>query len=277
MVAGVSAPAQSVGDWQSRLVEHPLYLRGFWQENTLEFDALGKPMKPAHPGPLTLSGMDVTSVSIKGKEMTIRGHRVALVATASGRLERQTPESSTGIAFSLRKNNVFKAKEEMKVTIHADTQGSFEGPVKAVFADGLKEFSTSVPEYWSCYAQGYLAQDVPDQEAARTTSACLKTMGMDDEVLTSGDFRPPQLGTMPQLHFPPEVFELGLSGRCVARVLIGKDGVPRALQVLRPVGAGLDEELLQAESRAQYRPATIDGVAVTAAIDVPIDVVTKQD
>ena len=145
MVAGVSAPAQSASDWQSRLVEHPLYLRGVWQENTLEFDALGKPMKAAHPGPLTLSGIEVTSVSVKGNAMVIHGSRVALVATADGRLERQTPESSTGIAFSLRKNNVFKAKEEMKLTLHADAQGSFEGAVKAIFADGLKEFSTSVP------------------------------------------------------------------------------------------------------------------------------------
>ncbi len=276
MGSGVYTAAQDSGDWQRRLVERPLYLRGFWQENSLEFDAQGKPLKAAHPGPLTLSGMDVTSVSVKGNTMVLHGNRVALVATAAGRLERQAPESSTEIAFSLAKNKVFKAKEEMKLTIHADAQGSFDAAVKAIFADGLKEFATSVPVYWSCYAQGYFETDAPDTEAAHTTSECLKKMGLDDEVFTSGEYHPPHLVTMPKLHFPPEVFELGLSGRCVARVLIGKDGAPRALQLVRPVGAGLDEELLQAESRAQYRPATIEGVAVTAAIDVPMEIVTTH-
>ncbi len=51
--------------------------------------------------PLTLSGVDVTDIAINGKKLELRGDRVALVADANGRLQRQIPSDTTHIRLAL--------------------------------------------------------------------------------------------------------------------------------------------------------------------------------
>jgi hypothetical protein len=267
VAGGVFARAQDDSGWRKKLLERPLYLRGFWTENTLEFDAAGQPLKVAHPGPLTLSGIDVRSVSVKGTKMVISGNRIGLVAVAGGRLERRLITSTTLILPSLLKDKEFKAAEEMKLTVHADASGNFDAPLKAIFADGLAEFSTSVPEYWRCYANGYFAKEMSDTDATETTDACLRERGMDTEVRGGGEFSQTRIVSPSPMHAPSQAYELGVHGECVARLLISKEGVPVLLQIVRPVGAGLDEEVLQALSRYRFKPATLDGSAVRSAFD----------
>jgi hypothetical protein len=269
LCAGFRATAQSPAEWQERLVSRPLYLRGYWQEDTLEFDPAGVPIKTAHPGPFTLSGVDVTSVSIGNNTMVLRGYRVALTGQPNGRLERRTPESTTLIVSNLLNRN-FKAKEEMKLTLHADAQGSFAAPVAAVFADGLLDFAKHVPTYWLCYAEGYMQREVSDDEAAGLTEGCLRRTGLGNRTMQDSDYTPASVEKIASLVWPHQVAELRLSGKSVIRVLVGEDGLPRALQVVKPVGAGMDESLMQAEAKASYRSATRDGKAVASAMDVEL-------
>jgi hypothetical protein len=64
----VSIAAPAVGQspdsgWNARLVGKPLYLRGFWATNKLNFDSTGKPLGNPRVGPVTLSGVDGALVS----------------------------------------------------------------------------------------------------------------------------------------------------------------------------------------------------------------------
>jgi hypothetical protein len=261
---------ESAAQWQERLVGRPLYLRGYWQENTLEFDPAGKPMTAAYPGPLTLSGMDVTSVSIGGNTMVVRGNRVALTGQSNGRLERRTPESTTLILTNAL-NRHFKAKEEMKVTLHADEHGSFAASITAVFADGLMDFAKHVPLYWLCYAEGYMLRDVSDDVAAKITEGCLTRTGLNSRTVEDGDYIPARAEGIAPLTWPHQVAELQLTGKSDVRVLVSEDGTPRVFQIVKPVGAGMDESIMQAEARGRYRPATLNGKPVPGSIDMQLE------
>jgi TonB family protein len=70
--------------------------------------------------------------------------------------------------------------------------------------------------------------------------------------------------------------ELGVSGECDVRVTIGPHGVPVRFRVVRALGAGMDEEVLQSVSMSTFEPAMKDGAAVPADYDFRIRMKTKE-
>jgi TonB family protein len=268
---GAAAAGQSgaEGQMRDRLAGKALYLRGAWAADSLEFDGAGQAVGTPPAGPLTLSGVDVKSVSVKGKQMTIHAERVALVAGDKGRLERRAIYSTTIIAPSMRRGegNKFKAGEEMKLVVHADATGSFDAAMKAVFADGLAELATSVPVYWKCYAEGFFAQDVEQDVAQRTVDACVRTQSLPEE--EEEGYTPPEMGEVTP-HYTQAAAEMGVEGLSRVHFVVGTRGVPLRFQVMRAVGAGLDEATIQALAAAQYKPAMKDGVPVAGNMEYRI-------
>jgi TonB family protein len=52
------------------------------------------------------------------------------------------------------------------------------------------------------------------------------------------------------------------------RFTVTQQGIPVGFQVVRAVGAGMDEETLKAVSEFKFQPATMNGVPVTSDLDV---------
>jgi hypothetical protein len=261
---------QNEAQLRERLVRQPLYLRGFWMGRELEFDGaghlMGDPRKDGNvEGPVTLSGVDVTGVSVKGAVLTVHGERVALVADARGRLGRTGLFSTTSLVGTMLHRR-YKGKEEVKIIVRADQAGSFDPALKAVFANGLVELATSMPPYWSCYAQGYFAKDVPDVEAERIVNDCVQRDTPSDGADSS-----PEMTHAVQPQGTREAAELGVSGESRVHIVVTGRGVPTRFQVVRAVGAGLDESTLQALAQSTFAPATKDGVPVAAGLKFGID------
>ena len=61
-----------------------------------------------------------------------------------------------------------------------------------------------------------------------------------------------------------------INGSVLVYAVIGADGVPRQLRVVRSIGFGLDEKALEAVSRWFFKPGTKEGrpVSVGATIEV---------
>jgi Gram-negative bacterial TonB protein C-terminal len=281
MVAGrAQVYAQDAVDWQQKLVGRPLYLRGLWRENTLAFDAAGKPVKSATPGSLTLSGVDVKSVNVKGRRLTILAERAALVADADGVLQRATPSSSTLIVGSLlpKDKRYFKAKEEMKITIDADAAGGFDTAIHAVFANGLAELATSVPPYWSCYAEGYFKQALPIAAAQKAVQDCVLRKDLSDVKgeLVEGDFVAPRMVSSEKPQFPAEAAELGASGVIHLHCTVTRKGASAGFQVVQALGAGVEEPLLMYLYQAKFEPGTKDGFPVNADYEAKYEFETTK-
>jgi TonB family protein len=67
-----------------------------------------------------------------------------------------------------------------------------------------------------------------------------------------------------------EASELGAAGISQVHFVVGPHGVPLRFQVVRAVGAGLDEATLQTVSESRFKPAMKDGVAVAADSDLSV-------
>jgi len=277
LLFGPSARGQTVAP--QTMVGEPLYLRGQWTGDKLEFDAEGRPVGEVKAGPLTLSGIDVQHVDVDNKRLSIHGRRVALVADGEGRLQRQVIVSRTRIFPSLRSGDAknFKATEDVTITVRGDGTGSYEAALKAIFADGFADLSGSVPKYWRCYADGYFAKSLRPDEAKSTVEACVKerSLAPESEEAMRGDFVPIKVLDRTPPPFTREAAELGVSGVSRVHFTVSKHGIAVGFQVVQAVGAGLDEATLTAVSQYHFEPATSDGVAVNADTDFSMNYTTE--
>jgi hypothetical protein len=259
-------PAGKLGE---ELQGQPLYLSGFWMSDKLEFDGAGHLKGKSDIGPVTLSGVDVKSVAVDGREMVIHGERVGLVADGDGRLVRRVIHSTTLIVPSLRRGdgNKFRANEELSVKVHADADGSFDTALKTIFANGLAELATSVPEYWKCYAKGYFEQEIASSEAEKAVQACVAGRSLAPDVERGDDFVPPKLLSTVDPNFSGRAAELGVSGVSRIHFTVSRHGIPVGFQIVEAVGAGLDEATLAAVYQYKFQPATSSGNPVAADSD----------
>jgi TonB family protein len=266
----VSIAAPAVGQspdsgWNARLVGKPLYLRGFWATNKLNFDSTGKPLGNPRVGPVTLSGVDVRSTAIEGKSLVIHGERVALVAKEDGKqgLERRV----------IRWGRSHES-EEMKITVQPDSTGSFEGALTSIFANGLAELSSSVPIYWKCYAASYFGPEIIKDNAEKEVEHCVTTVdasamaGVEPAYNVGGKTLPPKMTVQTNYKYSPTALQMEINGTSVVHLRIGTDGIPAGIQVVRALGAGLDEQAMDATSRDRFSPATREGVAVPVNVNI---------
>jgi TonB family protein len=82
--------------------------------------------------------------------------------------------------------------------------------------------------------------------------------------------KPPVIIQQQDAEFSDEARRRRISGVVLISFVVGTDGLPTDLHVVKSVGAGLDEEALDAVSKYRFKPATKDGNPVPAKLTVEV-------
>jgi protein TonB len=85
-----------------------------------------------------------------------------------------------------------------------------------------------------------------------------------------GSVLAPRPLAMPDPDYTEQAREAKLQGMCVLKLIVGADGKPRDIHVIRSLGMGLDEKAMAAVSQWTFAPATKDGTAVPVQISVQV-------
>jgi TonB family protein len=85
------------------------------------------------------------------------------------------------------------------------------------------------------------------------------------------DLKSPVLKSKVEPEYSAEARAAKYSGTVLLRVEIGPDGTTQNVQVVRPLGLGLDEKAEQAVSQWRFQPATKDGQPVTMAATIEVN------
>ena len=127
-----------------------------------------------------------------------------------------------------------------------------------IFASGLDEkVKAQMPEFWQFYYQAQTA----GVDYRPHDSAVLRSSAVDQQakVLTS---------------IAPDSNEYaqasGIAGRALYRAVIGADGKPGEIAVIRPIGFGLDENAVAAIRKATFQAATKAGQPVAETLDLTV-------
>jgi TonB family protein len=255
----------SESDLKARLMNNPLYLRGCWRDDYLNFDSAGKLKDISFPVSFTLSGFELQSLHLEQGMLVLEGRRIGLELKDNQQLR---------VPLNVGKVNQHK-DESMRIVIAASPSDDYGAALDTVFANGLAELVPSLPSYWQAYAAKNLLP--AGSSTSMTASTTAKTTSQDGTSPSAKQARPGGALKAPKLlHSVDPTFNgaargLLYGGAVLIHLWVNTDGTPSHLSIDRPVGLGLDERALEAVQKYTFAPATRDGTPVLVELKIEVN------
>jgi TonB family protein len=82
---------------------------------------------------------------------------------------------------------------------------------------------------------------------------------------------PPRVLYNPDPEFSDQARRKHFQGTCVIGLVVGEDGMPRSIKIIKPLGMGLDEKAIETVRSWKFDPARKDGKPVAVEIAVEVD------
>ena len=91
-----------------------------------------------------------------------------------------------------------------------------------------------------------------------------------EHMLLPGGIRPPRAIYSPDPAYSEEASKAKFQGVCVLSLIVGIDGNPRDIKLVKPLGKGLDEKAMDAVKTWRFEPATKEGAPVAIQIQIEV-------
>ncbi len=259
--------ASTLPDLKARLLKKPLYLRGLWRDDSLQFDARGMLIGSSGPTSFTVAGIEITRVELKPDRLELEGRRIGVVFPG-GKAERVVLKGKSDWGDSY----------EMRLQVAAPANGDYSPALDAVFATDLADLVPSLPIWWQTFAKKSLVAEPdisPRLSSGQTTPALNAAMTTPDVSTTvprvGGQITPPKVLSMQAPKFSAYARALKVHGNCLIYLQVDEQGSPSKLAILRPVGLGLDEQALLAVQSYRFQPARMNGKPVRVEMNVEVN------
>jgi TonB family protein len=247
-------------------LEKVLTLRHFYSGEHLRFHSDGTLERDASVGPWTLDGqIEVEDIHVHGTQLVIRGRRIHRIFDAQQKPLDQL--ATVRNASGKQQKDLEKVLQHLKVEIQIElpSQNPAEKDVSAaihsVFLTGSDSMMDIVPTYWQAY---FAKQEGKPRTAPETKKA-------PAYFKVGGGVSPPHASYTPDPEYSEEARKAKFMGTIVLFLVVDSSGGPADVQIIRPLGLGLDEKAVNAVSSWRFRPGEKDGQPVPVAITVEVN------
>jgi TonB family protein len=231
----------------------PQVLRGFPEGDKLTYDSQGERAN-RHSGSWTVDGLvSVEDLEINGNELRIRAHRMIAIFDA----KTQKPEFRS-----------YKGKVELRLPYIDDAQA--EQALRRVFILRPETLRENLPAVWRQFFERQTEAapaPLPENPRKRNCKAPEKGVYTTCEGITAprpdGYRREPEFGEIAR--------RFKIQGAMTVVGIVDVNGRMRDLEIYKALGAGLDEQGLDAVSQWRFKPARKDGIAVPVKIMIDVD------
>ena len=216
-------------------------VKSFPPGSRLRFDSDGKLLTSVAPGLFTLDGnIHVESVNVRPDHIEFDGRRSFVAySSKSGKLEEYPTKQSLRVEF-VRKPGV---------AIDATIDG-----VLLSLEDTIK----TLPPYWARLMTGAPILDtMTDPETGETIPRSSEAQHLVPNPIRR---TPPA--------YPEALNRFDITGPVVLRVIVDEKGKPTVVDIVTPMGFGLDQAAINAVSKWEYEPAKRDGKPVKVYVRV---------
>lgn len=257
-------------------------LRGFLAGDELRYDAAGAPIGNPRTGLWTTDGFVlITEAKVDGQNLVIKGRRMMVVSEDKG--------------FQFLAGTPKKRKKAPSVYIEATIGSGAEIPeidalLKNIFLSEHDNLAALVPLYWqTCLSAGSYEVNDPNYEGCQFSAEIRSVPGVSSRPgigvasekqgslpqpesvrvfkVGNGVSAPRQI-FVPEPRFTDVAREAGVDGVVTLLLILDDKGKPQNVEILKPLGAGLDEEAVHAISTWTFDPAKKDGHPVAVKIAV---------
>ncbi len=164
-----------------------------------------------------------------------------------------------------------QARPEATLARNADDAVSAIGPVGPTpdTGDGTSPGPGTAPQVQTPITAGTTPPTVPPRHAEPAVETPAAPAFVDRSEIPPalvGGFDAFQAG----IAYPRFDREAGVSGRVIVRFIVGTDGVPGSVEVVRSVSPGLDRAALDAVRQARFTPGIQNGRTVAVRMTLPV-------
>jgi TonB family protein len=261
-------------------------LRGFDFRDKIHYDSAGTPAGKPSRGFWTMHGFVlVDEADLRGQAIEIRAHRMLII--------------SHGHGFQFQPDDPKKWKNgsplEINVDLGLDTsEDHISSVLNKIFLTDHDSFLTLLPSYWrTCVSAGLNRVNDHGFASCQFSAQLWAVPGMNanvdlrmksqDEPGSPGESETvqvmkvgsgvsaPRMISSPEPQYSEVARALNLAGVVTLSLVVDNKGMPHNIEILSPLGAGLDEEAIAAIEMWRFKPAEKKGqgpVAVKIAVEV---------
>jgi TonB family protein len=281
------------------LAGKPLYLRGGYLDDSLNFDDRGRLISRSAVGSYTLCAIQIDKVRMTKRKIELQGIRYGLhfggqtenedVAKAFDRV-RITPRKKM-VRITIEREAVQAQKKQKEKKAGGKVQPSAEpGPTMPASAPTAGNQVSAKPAARSAEEAAGLLKRALDQIFApgldnRSIAAMPDFWRLYYEAAAvHSEYRPQDPAVLTQsavdkkaklvTAFEPASNEYaqtaGVAGMALYYAVVGVEGKVGEIAVRRPIGFGLDENAVEAIRKAKFEPAIKDGKPVPVLLDLAL-------
>ncbi len=227
-----------------------LLLRNFYSGNSLAYDENGAMLRAGSPGPWTLAGVEIKGIGITE-------HGIEIVANRMGTLFKDGKPDAVKIGT-------------LKIQVsrggaNNDTKAAIDLVLAKIFIDPAEDLRPLLPEFWRYYFSG---EDLQSRSAA--WQATLEKSPLKSKDFSAGKSTALHIDYAPDPGYSKEAESRHIEGTSSLSALIDASGTPVNVAIMQPLGMGLDEQAVATLKRWRFKPATLDGKAIPAHINIEI-------
>lgn len=232
-------------------------VRNFYQGARLAYDAEGELTEETPTGPWTLYGrVRVKQVSLTGSKLLIEGERLFLA------YDRETWEFQP----SAHAEEVWL---EIAAEPGAEGTAKLRRALDVVFLSEDERLSEQVPRFWRHFLANHKQRPERVLEERRMLGPSVPKTLVPDE----GEVVPPRCVFCSGASYTQAALRANVEGTTLLAIVIDKTGGVTDINIVMPLGLGLDEAALRAVRGWQYEPAERHGkpVQVLMIVEVPFE------
>jgi TonB family protein len=244
---------------KSQYLEKVVTLRNSFAASRLSFDVDGNLSTASPVGPwTTCSRVEVKKLDLNEKRLTLQGRRILLRYDRSSR-------SFVDIGKDVKQINSFamstleaaqKLRAEVALSRGSDREDALRAALDRIFLKDTEDIAVAAPPFWKLFLR---QKSIPGMSEVRAWFAETSKVTMNNG--TPGVVMPRQLSRS-----LPGYTELArivrASGIVLISGIIDAQGRVGNLQIINPMGLGLDESAVYEISKWQFEPARLNGQPV---------------
>jgi TonB family protein len=261
-------------------------LRGFYSGDSLLYDSSGTLVGKEASGDWAADGFVlIDDIRASDARLEIKASRQLVVSIANifrfQAAEQPTPD----------KQGVMPVLLKMTVDFGKDVPSAeqAEAVMSKIFLTKQDNLAELLPDYWTFAICGPVGRNdkcgfskeilaVPGTDASKTNdNALLVSRRASTSPSTGTMFRigngvsPPRAIYQPEPEFSQRARQAKFQGIVTLGLVVDRDGIPRNVRILSPLGAGLDEKAVHAVATWRFKPAEKNGEPVAVEIAVEVD------
>jgi TonB family protein len=225
----------------------PQLLRHFYAAVNLKFDRNGNPANKEKEGAWTLlSGVVIDNVKLKSEKLELRGHRRMLVIDDQNKKLRSIKLEET---FSIEINTQSGPDQATQLT----------DALAHVFVSP-DDLASAVPDYWRDYLARFSSKATPGEpceDSAAKLASDDASGGKVSAGITDGMKIHDALPTYYQI-----ARENRVVGELALRAVIDTTGSVTRVCIIKALGAGLDDMMVNTVRQWKYSPYTLNGLPI---------------